>query len=126
MIAFAGICWNSVSGINWPPISIDTIPLTGEMLNVLPSVGGPGGAVEIEQAHQQRNGNGNNRGNGFQRVDVNAAGNGQSQDNSFGNDNPANADSKDNTQPASADNTQSQNGKESSSKKKGIHKVLPW
>jgi len=41
-------------------------------------------------------------------------------------DNTANADSKDNTQPASADNTQSQNGKESSSKKKGIHKVLPW
>ena len=41
-------------------------------------------------------------------------------------DGSANADSKDNTQPASADNTQSQNGKESSSKKKGLRKVLPW
>jgi outer membrane protein assembly factor BamD len=38
----------------------------------------------------------------------------------------ASTDSKDNTQPASADNTQSQNGKESSSKKKGLRKVLPW
>jgi outer membrane protein assembly factor BamD len=41
-------------------------------------------------------------------------------------DGSANADSKDNTQPTSADNTQSQNGKESSSKKKGLHKILPW
>lgn len=38
----------------------------------------------------------------------------------------ASSDSKDNTQPASADNTQSQNGKESSSKKKGLRKLLPW
>jgi outer membrane protein assembly factor BamD len=41
-------------------------------------------------------------------------------------DGSANTDSKDNTQPTSADNTQSQNGKESSSKKKGLHKILPW
>ena len=32
----------------------------------------------------------------------------------------------DNTQPATADNTQTQNGKESSSKKKGLKKILPW
>jgi outer membrane protein assembly factor BamD len=46
---------------------------------------------------------------------------------SSGQDGSASTDSsKDNTQPTSADSTQNQNQKESSSKKHGLRKVLPW
>ena len=40
---FLGICVSSVSGMNLPFTSLRTTPLTSEMLNVLPSVGEPGG-----------------------------------------------------------------------------------
>ena len=40
---FFGICVSSVSGMNTPLTLTSTTPLTSEMLNVLPSVGEPGG-----------------------------------------------------------------------------------
>ncbi len=71
--------------------------------------------------------------NGSAPADANASGTGTpaGQDGAASQDSSTSGDSSkaDNTQPASSDSNQAnqnQNTKESSSKKKGIHKVLPW